>query len=58
MSRPLSLTREHLSDLTPRDLSGVAGAAEPLPTRVCTGYYPSLNAPCATTLVPATLTTV
>ena len=46
--RKLALRQESLADLTTDQLSGVAGASG-IPTRcLCTGYYPSLNAPCTT----------
>jgi hypothetical protein len=58
--RTLRLRREQLSDLTADELSSVAGAGPLsdkvciaiqytvlcLPTHDCTGYYPSINAPC------------
>ena len=56
MKRTLTLRTEHLGELTTGDLASVAGASglpcEPLtaicPTHNCTGYYPSINAPCTT----------
>ncbi len=55
-SRKLTLRTEHLSELTPDELQSVAGASGAvcdltdwcIPTQACTGYYPSLNAPCDT----------
>lgn len=55
--RSLSLKVEHLAALTPDDLGSVNGAAQAvtnnvgicaslMPTQCCTGYYPSINAPC------------
>jgi len=55
MTRRLSLRGERLAELTTSELESVVGG---LPTQVCTGYYTSLNAPCATTLVPPTTGTV
>ncbi|HEX8002032.1 MAG TPA: hypothetical protein VF519_04990 [Mycobacteriales bacterium] len=45
--RRLTLKREALAELTTPELAAVAGAYRPLPTQDCTGYYPSLNAPCS-----------
>ena len=54
-TRTLTLRSEHLAELSAADLTSVAGASglpcEPLitllcPTSNCTGYYPSINAPC------------
>jgi hypothetical protein len=56
VTRRLALRREHLTELTPYDLSSVAGGT----SRLLTGYYPSLNAPCTeivervTTVLPGT----
>ncbi|HEX8002027.1 MAG TPA: hypothetical protein VF519_04965 [Mycobacteriales bacterium] len=59
MTRRLVLAREHLAELTTDELAGVAAAQQvPLPTQVCTGYYPSINAPCPTTWCTTVLTTV
>ncbi len=56
-SRKLSLRHEALADLTSDELHSVAGASGKVcgdtlvPTRCgCTGYYPSLNAPCTETI--------
>ncbi|HEX8002028.1 MAG TPA: hypothetical protein VF519_04970 [Mycobacteriales bacterium] len=50
MKRRLALRAEHLTDLTTDELANVAaGQQVTLPTQRCTGYYPSLNAPCPTT---------
>lgn len=54
MKRTLSLRTEHLGELTAGELASVAGASgipceitgDLPPTRRCTGYYPSINAPC------------
>lgn len=49
MKRRLALKSEHLAELTPQDLAGVAGGYQELPTRRCfTGIYPSINWPCPT----------
>ena len=52
MARTLTLRTEHLTELSQNDLSAVVGGAITLicvPTqRGCTGYYPTLNAPCDT----------
>ena len=48
-NRKLSLRKETLKELGSRELAEVAGGAvqSTIPTRcTCTGYYPSLNAPC------------
>jgi len=45
----LALKRESLREMSPQALREVAGGAvnSGIPTRcMCTGYYPSLNAPC------------
>lgn len=55
--RTLSLKAEHLAELTADDLGAVNGAVQAItnnrgicaslmPTQCCTGYYPSINAPC------------
>ena len=51
MNRRLTLKAEHLTELSPADLSAVAGGTV---TDLFTGYYPSLNAPCTTLLRPVT----
>ena len=56
MKRTLSLRTEHLGELTTGELAAVAGGTSAeikatvvcIPTHDCTGYYPSLNAPCTT----------
>ncbi|HEU0130424.1 MAG TPA: hypothetical protein VFQ85_05460 [Mycobacteriales bacterium] len=52
MARKLYLRKEHLAELTGAELTSVAGGQVSLlciPTQYnCTGYYPSLNAPCRT----------
>lgn len=63
MTRRLSLRHERLAELSPADLSAVAGGAPrtldgcfAVTTGTCaalsldclTGYYPSINAPCTT----------
>lgn len=58
MKRRLVLKSEHLSDLSASELGSVVGAqavtnnqgicASLMPTQCCTGYYPSINAPCGT----------
>ena len=48
-NRKLSLRKETLKELGSRELVEVAGGAiqTGIPTRCeCTGFYPSLNAPC------------
>ena len=60
MKRHLVLKSEHLADLTTSELGSVVGAqavtqnqgicASLMPTQCCTGYYPSINAPCDTTV--------
>ena len=56
-ARTLHLHQEALADLTTDELGAVAGGPQNpaqtyvcdttlVPTCVCTGYYPSLNAPC------------
>lgn len=52
MKRRLTLTGEHLAELTPNDLAGIAAAGAT--TDCFTGYYPSINAPCETLLRPVT----
>lgn len=52
----LALRTEHLADLTTDELAAVAGGTSVdaciratvicVPTHDCTGYYPSINAPC------------
>lgn len=47
----LTLKRESLREMSPQTLREIAGGAVQsiIPTRCgCTGYYPSLNAPCTT----------
>jgi hypothetical protein len=45
--RKLSLRKDTLAELTSDDLAQVIGGQQSIiPTCVCTGYYPSLNAPC------------
>ena len=55
MTRKLGLRQEALADLAPDQLVTVGGASglpcdltrhTCLPTCDCTGYYPSINAPC------------
>ena len=47
--KKLQLRREDLGELTADELTQVAGGqAIGLPTSMCTGYYPSINAPCTT----------
>ena len=54
MKRTLTLRTEWLGELTTSELASVAGASglpcdltdDLPPTRRCTGYYPSINAPC------------
>ena len=58
-SRTLTLRRESLTELTTAELGSVVGGAQTyiciqdpstlVPTNQCTGYYPSLNAPCTGT---------
>lgn len=58
MKRRLTLKSEHLAELTTSELGAIAGAqaittnqgicASLMPTQCCTGYYPSINAPCTT----------
>ena len=55
-TRALRLKGEHLAELTSNELASVAGGTVVLsadvciqihwPTQDCTGYYPSINAPC------------
>jgi hypothetical protein len=55
-SRKLTLRRETLAELTTAELGSVVAGAQTyiciqdpstlVPTHDCTGYYPSLNAPC------------
>lgn len=47
-SKRLELHRETVRELTREEIEGAAGGRIALPTQVCTGYYPSLNAPCVT----------
>ena len=49
MNRRLTLKAEHLTELSPADLSGIAGGALGSIQGCLTGYYPSINAPCPTT---------
>ena len=44
----LELNRETVRELTREEMEGAAGGRIYLPTQQCTGYYPSLNAPCLT----------
>jgi hypothetical protein len=44
----LQLNRETVRELSEQELETVAGAT----VRNCTGYYPSLNAPCVSIRVP------
>lgn len=53
--RTLRLRPEPLADLTHDELATVAGGSSDcvnvqtlVPTCDCTGYYPSINAPCTT----------
>lgn len=56
--RSLHLRRETLAELTSAELGSVVGGQDTIvcanitkyciPTQGCTGYYPSLNAPCTT----------
>ena len=55
MKRRLTLNSEHLAELSTSELGSVVGAAitnnqgicaSLMPTQCCTGYYPTLNAPC------------
>lgn len=49
MKRRLALKSEHLAELTPHDLAGVAGGIQELPTRRCfTPVYPTIHRPCPT----------
>jgi hypothetical protein len=58
LKRRLTLRSEHLAELSPSDLGSVVGGqvitknqgicASLVPTQCCTGYYPSINAPCDT----------
>lgn len=58
MKRRLVLKSEHLAELSTNELTSVVGGqavtnnqgicASLFPTQCCTGYYPSLNAPCTT----------
>jgi len=58
MNRRLTLKSEHLAELSTTELGAVVGAqaitqnqgicASLMPTQCCTGYYPSINAPCTT----------
>jgi hypothetical protein len=58
MTRRLTLKSEHLAELSTNELVSVVGAqaitqnqgicASLVPTQCCTGYYPTLNAPCNT----------
>jgi len=58
-SRSLKLRRESLAELTSDDLGSVHGGQQSIiciqmtqdicPSYNCTGYYPSLNAPCTGT---------
>jgi hypothetical protein len=51
MTRKLTLRRESLTELTATELGSVVGGQVTLvclPTHQCTGYYPSINAPCTT----------
>ena len=55
-TRALRLKGEHLAELTSNELESVAGGSMvpsvdvcvqiDWPTQECTGYYPSINAPC------------
>jgi hypothetical protein len=47
VTRRLSLKSEHLADLTSSELESVGGA-QYLPSQGCTGYYTTIDAPCAT----------
>ena len=49
MTRKLTLRRESLTELTDTELGSVVGGQVTLicvPTHQCTGYYPTLEAPC------------
>lgn len=51
MRRRLTLRKETLSELTTEELAKLAGGQDTktlIPTNRCTGYYPSINAPCPT----------
>ena len=58
MKRRLTLRSEHLAELSSSDLGSVVGGqaitnnqgicASLMPTQCCTGWYPSINAPCDT----------
>lgn len=58
MKRRLTLKSEQLTELSTDELGSVVGAqaltnnqgicASLMPTQCCTGYYPSINAPCTT----------
>jgi len=44
----LELSTETIRELSAEEMGEVAGGAQQslLPTCACTGYYPSINAPC------------
>jgi hypothetical protein len=54
MNRRLTLKTEHLSELTASELVTVGGAGV---TTACTGYYTTIDAPCAT-IRPRDITTI
>jgi hypothetical protein len=47
----LELNRETVRELTREEMGDAAGGRISLPTQYCTGYYPSINAPCITVRV-------
>ena len=47
-SKSLELNRETVRELTRKEMEEAAGGRILLPTQQCTGYYPSINAPCLT----------
>jgi hypothetical protein len=47
VTRRLSLKSEHLAALTSSELEAVGGA-QYAPSQGCTGYYTTIDAPCAT----------
>ena len=53
MTRTLTLRTERLTELSTAELAAVAGGQDQgIPTQqYCTGYYPSLNAPCTHTVL-------
>jgi hypothetical protein len=54
MRRRLTLRKETLSELSTEQLAAIAAGQDAktlLPTCQCTGYYPTINAPCQTVQV-------